>query len=58
MTNLVHNTYCTLFNVQHGKTIAGTAKVMSRITRYTVKKYWDFTVPCRDVTNQTLPGQE
>ncbi len=25
---------------------------------YTVKKVSDFPVPIRDVTNQTLPGQE
>jgi hypothetical protein len=26
--------------------------------RYTVKKVSDFSVPSRDVTNQTLPGRE
>jgi hypothetical protein len=26
--------------------------------QYTVKKVWRFPVPCRDVTNQSLPGRE
>jgi hypothetical protein len=28
------------------------------VISYTVKKVIDFPVPSRDVTNQTLPGQE
>ncbi len=35
MTNLVHSTYRTLFNVQHDKNIAGTAKSnIMWLTRY------------------------
>jgi hypothetical protein len=43
--------------VKHDVICLATGTVFFLLSLYTIKKISDFTVPSRDVTNQTLPGR-